>query len=208
MPLVTREVNIKKDLEYSVEFFHIYTDEIINGRHTMGLEYLKAIEATWSLNYKRIILVDNYNPDYHTLSAEDVLKYLEKQKMLPDYWAYEKDLVNNAQLFLESVSNRKLRNSYLRYVEKTNKYPCSLLTAAWYLTRLGYLEAGDIIKSTNSVNPDYKVVDRLFNLLPQDYKNIEERAKELILKSEYSEAADKIQDLFYPADSGRASDLF
>jgi len=191
----------------SVEFFHIYTNELINGRHTRGLEYLKTIEKTWKFAYERILLIDNYNPPDHNLTAEDVLSYLESHGMQADHWAYEGDLVVHAQQLLELITSPKLKRSYENYIKKNNKYPCSLLTAAWYLTRLGRFPHKDIIHATHG-SPPYQVADRLLNILPEDYKAVENRTRRIILRTEFAEDADKIQDLFYPTDSNQALDLF
>jgi hypothetical protein len=153
------------------------------------------------------VLVDDYNPTEHKISAEQVLGYLRAEGMLPQYWAYEKDLLGNAQLLLDSLTSSKLKNNYVKYIAKHEKYPCSLLTASWYLTRLGQLDPAGIIHSVDE-NPVYKPAQRLLNLLPEDYRPIEERARKLILSSKFAAHADKIQDLFYPLDSERARNLF
>lgn len=190
---------------YNIEYFHIYTDEVIEDRHKEGLDSLKAIQQSWSFEYDKIVLIDNYNPTNHITSADDVLTYLDDAGMLPDFWAYEGDMIENAQKFLDSMPASKLKRSYLRYIENKGKYPCSLLTATWYLTRLGKFDMA-VIKSTN--NQQYMPAKRLFNLLPEDYKPVEDRAFELILHSPYAKEADKIQDLFYPVTAGRSLDLF
>ena len=193
---------------HSVEFFHIYTDEIIGNNHTVGLEHLAQLEAAWKFDYDRIVLIDNYNPTEHTLSADEVLRYLDEHGMKPKYWAYEADMVANAQTLLDAVTKPKLKKNYQSYIADHGKYPCSLLTASWYLARLGYLDYSVIKSSDSSRNPEYIPADRLFNLLSKDYRPVEERARKLILQSEFSEAADRIQDMFYPVSAGRAVDLF
>jgi hypothetical protein len=190
---------------YNIEYFHIYTDETIEARHKEGLDSLKAIQQSWSFEYDKIVLIDNYNPVEHITSASDVLTYLENEGMLPDFWAYEGDMIENAKLFLDSINEGKLKRSYLRYIENKGKYPCSLLTATWYLTRLGRFDTA-VIQSSSSQK--YLPAKRLFNLLPEDYKPVEDRASELILNSPYALDADKIQDLFYPVTAGRSLDLF
>jgi hypothetical protein len=129
--------------------------------------------------------------------------------MLPDHWAYEKDLVTHAKQLLSEVISPKLKRNYGSYIAKNNKYPCSLLIAAWYLTRLGRLPYADIIKDTSeSANNPYQPAKRLLNILPQDYRGVENRARRLILKSKFAPDADKIQDLFYPTDTNQTLDLF
>jgi hypothetical protein len=192
-----------------VEYFHIYTDEKIERRHEVGLEYLKALEDVWSFEYEKIILIDNYNPVKHTLDAEAIIDYLATKNALPKYWAYEKDMIENSKTLLNAINNNKLKRSYEKYIISTNKYPCSLLTATWYLTRLGKLPSEDIIhQADNSSQELFKTSSRLINILPEDYRPIEERARKIILKSTFEEQADKIQDLFYPTKSDRTLALF
>lgn len=192
---------------YSVEFFHIYTDETISERHLRGVEYLRAAEKAWSFEHEQIVLIDNYNPTSHITSAEDVLDYLGQKGVMPSFWAYEGDLIKNAQELLNAITDSRLKRSYARYIDQHRKYPCSLLTASWYLTRLGYFSATGVIHSV-SAEYSYTPAVRLVNLLPRDYSGVEGRAHEIILKSDFSGAADKVQDLFYPIDAGRAVDLF
>ncbi len=193
---------------HSVEFFHIYTDETINGRHVKGLEYLKKFASTWEFNYNRIILIDDYNPTEQKTSLEEILNFLDKKGLFPDYWAYESAMVENVQQLLDSLTNDKLKRSYVNYIDKHKKYPCSLLTAVWYLTRLGYFKSEGIIFSTHNVSAKYQPSPYLLNLLPRDFRPTEERVFKLLRKSDYSSTVDLIQDMFYPVDSGKAKDLF
>lgn len=191
---------------YNVEFFHIYTDEKIEGRHTQSIEHLHDLDQAWSFDYDRVIMIDNYNPKTHTLDYQEVLKHLEEQGVAPDFWVFEADMLANAQILLDSVTNNKLKKSYRQYIEKHNKYPCSLLTASWYLTRLGRLDPS-VLRATNT-EQKFIPATRLFNLLPADYKSVEDRARRLILNSPYASDNDKIQHLFYAADAGRMVKLF
>lgn len=192
---------------HSVEFFHIYTDETINFRHDTGIEYLRALEKAWDFKYKRIVMIDNYNPRSNVLTPESVLQHLDEKGMSTDFWALEGDLVPNAKKLLMALTSNKLKKNYEQYIMNHNKYPCSLLTAAWYLTRLGRFSSDGIIKSTSEIQT-FVPAERLLNILPQDYKAVESRARELIQKSVFSEDIERIQDLFYPIDSGRELDLF
>jgi hypothetical protein len=200
--------NKKNDIgKYSIEFFHIYTDEKISARHTASVEYFKELQKSWSFPYEPIILIDNYNPKQHTLKKDDVIDYMKDQKIDLNFWAYEKDMIANAELLLSSLKSNKLLKGYRKYIGNTKKYPCSLLTAAWYLTRLGYIDSSNLIKSIKQ-EVEYKPASRLFNILPNEYKIIEAKAKELINNSYHSEAVDKIQNFYYSAENSRPEDLF
>lgn len=194
-------------VSHNVEYFHIYTDEKINGRHIKGLEYLLELEKTWDFSFTNIVLIDNYNPTKATITAAEILRYLKKQGVAPDYWAFEKDMVKDANILLDQITNNRLKRNYLRYIEQHNKYPCSLLTAVWYLKRLGYIEIGNSIRQYSAKKP-YEPTSYLLNVLPHDYSQTEARSFNIIKHSAQSEAIFKIQDIFYPVDSGRAQDLF
>jgi hypothetical protein len=192
--------------QYNVEFFHIYTDETINEEHLKSVEYLKAVQTAWGIEPSLIILIDDYNSTEEKLSSKEIIKYLENQGTKPTHYAFESKLVNNAKILLEAIEDPKTKKNYERYIAKRGKLPCSLLTAAWYLTRLGALPHKKVIKSLGRQN--YKIADRLINILPRDYKPIELKAYELIKKSKYKNYTDKVQDLFYDAKTQAKHDLF
>lgn len=191
---------------YSVEFFHIYSDETINDTHKLSLHYLKEAKKSWSFNHDLILLIDDYNPTKFILDETELFEYLKSEDCLPDFWAYEKDLVPIAKLLLENVSSSKIKKNYMGYIEQHNKYPCSLLTASWYLVRLGAVPGQEIIKSSS----DQKFIpaSKLINILPFDYKPVELRARKLIKNSIFSDYQDEVQDLFIPKSSGRTVTLW
>ncbi len=196
-----------KNDKYGIEFFHIYTDEEINDRHITSIQYLKTLMKSWSFPFELIVLIDNYNPINHIIDKDEVFSYIKDQDINLSYWAYEKDMIKNAELLLASITNNRLLKGYRNYIAKNNKYPCSLLTATWYLTRLGYIEPGNAIKSI-SEDKVFQSSSRLFNILPEDYKIIEAKAKTLISNSSHAEAVDKIQNFYYLSDGSRVEDLF
>jgi hypothetical protein len=197
---------ITDNLIYNIEFFHIYTDEHIGAVHEASLQYLRQAQQAWRFNAPTIVMIDNYNPTHHILTANEILQHLESEGALPAYWAFEADLVENAELLMNNLTSTKLQKNYRRYVEQHNKFPCSLLTATWYLTRLGALPFADIIQTTGEEG--YKPASRLINILPEDYKSIEVRAQKLIANSKFAEQVHNIQDLFYPMNSGRKISLW
>jgi len=192
---------------YSVEFFHIYTDETISPVHTRSLEYLKETRDIWTVDARTIVLIDNYNPKTHVITPDEVFAYLEGEDAKPDYWAFEADLVENAKRLLDSLNDGHLERNYRRYIENHGKYPCSLLTATWYLTRLGAFDPKGVIKKSGATE-DFKPAQYLINILPEAYKPIEDRAHELISASIFAKHSNYIQALFYPTETNRVLDLF
>ncbi|MCA9332125.1 hypothetical protein KC968_04275 [Candidatus Saccharibacteria bacterium] len=191
---------------YSVEYFHIYTDEIINDSHKASLNYLREALKAWKINHELIVLIDNYNPENHILSEDDIFDYLNGEGFSPDFFAFEADMVEVAESLVNSLSDKRLKKNYTRYIKDKQKYPCSLLTASWYLMRLGKYPHARKIRSTK--HKAFKNADRLINILPLDYKEVETRARKIVLSSEWPEAANMIQNLYYPAGSHRKIDLF
>lgn len=192
--------------KYSIEFFHIYTDEQIGPEHNASIEYLREASTAWKVDHNLIVMIDNYNPTTHILSADMVFEHLQNNGVMPSFWAFEGDMPQNAKTLLESLPNNKLRRSYEKYIDKNGKYPCSLLTASWYLTRLGVFDT-EPIRSTEQ-GRSYEAADRLINILPLGYKEVELRAKKIIAASPFANQAHNIQDLFYEADTLRKIELF
>lgn len=193
-------VPINTDHLHGVEFFHVYTDDDIDTIQTNSLEQLDALKQTLGSKAQPIILIDNYNPTTHTLGPEDVFRFLGEHDALPTYWAYEADLVANAERLLDGITDRRLAKSYRRYIEAHDKFPCSLLTAAWYLTRLGALDSEGIIRKVRPDMPEYVAVDSLINILPEMYHGVEERACKIIAESEYARFATKIRYVLYQTE--------
>lgn len=192
---------------YSVEIFHIYTDERINDSHNASLNYLKAVSEIWDIDYDLVVLIDNYNPKEHLLDTNEVIKHLCDKGYEDIFIAFEASMVDNAKILLNSINSTKLKKQYDNYIRTHGKYPCSLLTATWYLTRLGVFENTEIIRNIKN-QQCARQADRLISILPKDYKEVEEKALRLISHSDWAEYADKIQALFYPKGSHRKVDLF
>ena len=191
---------------YSIEFFHVYSDEQIKEEHLKSIEYLKTLQKIWDIKLSRIVLLDDYNPKEHILSIEEVIDFTSAEGVGPHYWALESSLVQNANLFLDQITDKKLKKNYITYIAAHQKIPCSLLTATWYLTRLGALDAKGVIHSVSRKR--FKAADRLINILPVEYKPVELRALKLIEKSPHKDYGHKIQDLFYDAQPHEELDLF
>lgn len=188
----------------NIEFFHIYTDETIGQSQEATLDCVREMMRGVD-KYSLSILIDNYNPTEHTLDPEDVFAYVQSKGFDVDYWAYEADMLYNARLLLDKIMSRKLKKEYTSYIEKHGKYPCSLLTAAWYLTRLGYFKPQGVIRPLDS--HEFTPVSTLINVLPESYKDVEGRCFKLIGHSEYADAVTHIHDIFLPVISHNKTSL-
>jgi hypothetical protein len=194
--------------KYSIEFFHIYMDETIGPQHTASIDYLRKVQEAWS-NHELTILLDDYNAKEKNITPDEILEFLDSRGVKPDFWAYESELVANSNILLDKITKPKLKDQYLRYISQRHKYPCSLLAASWYLTRLGKLDHEGVLRSPNGGNlNNFVPAGRLINILPLSFKPVEERILNLIANSEFSECKDKIQDLFYSSDANGIRKLF
>lgn len=191
---------------YSIEFFHVYSDEQIKEEHLKSIEYLKTLQRVWDINMSRIVMLDDYNPKEHILNIDEVINFTTTKGVGPHFWALESSLVKNAETLLDQVTDKKLKKNYSSYINNHNKFPCSLLTASWYLTRMGLLDSKGVIHGVSRKR--FKPADRLINILPAEYKPVELRALKLIEKSPYKGYVHKIQDLFYDAQPHEKLDLF
>lgn len=183
---------------HNIEFFHIYTDEVIGREHTASIPHLRHLMRHLPAA-STTILIDNYNPVEHTLTTNEILQFLEQQGVRPDFYAYEADMVLAGRKLLASVTKPHLQRSYQKYITAHGKLPCSLLAAAWYLVRLGVFDAqlhpADVAKS------QYLPANRLVNILPEHYRAVERRATDILLHSPYAASVSKIENIFYTAAS-------
>lgn len=200
--------DVERKLKYGVEFFHIYIDEKINKHHMKSIEYLKTMKDVWEIDSQLILLIDNYNPTKKVTDVDTILKFLQLNDVEPDYWAFEASLSRFADEVLEGMTDIHLRKNYSKYIDDHKKLPCSLLTATWYLLRLGALEGYEEVINPVGKNGLYVPVDRLINILPFEYKAIELKVLKIIKSSQYGVYADKIQDLFYSSKQQHKLDLF
>lgn len=198
--ITNEKIRVAADQSYSVEYFHVYTDDTISNIHTGSLDKLNTIKLALRECAQPIVMIDNYNPTEDTLSAEQVFEYLEEQGASPEYWAYEADLVESAKTLLDSMTDSRLEKSYRKYIEKNDKFPCSLLTATWYLMRLGAMDATGVIRSRQYADKSFSPSDALINILPEAYGRVEERACSIISGSKYAHLASKIHYVFYETE--------
>lgn len=158
----------------SIEFGHIYTDESPGEEHVVGAGMARGLLESLGGPADVVVLVDNYNPEIHTLSIEDYLRYLNDQSgVVPDAVAYESDMVGPALDLMKTMPDGRIRRSYERYLEVHEKLPCSLLTTAWYLVRLGQLRPRVPI---DGLRP----ADELINILPARFDDVERKVMENI----------------------------
>ncbi len=191
--------SVVKTQKFNLEFAHIYTDEKISPNHLASADMVMEItSASPDINYVSSILIDNYNAHDDGFDIQKYLGKLEDHGVKPDFYALESDLIPAAEDLLASITKPKILRMHRSYIERKGKYPCSLLTAAWYLIRLGAIDHTGIIKVNNtSLKPSDIKSDRLINVLPTTFQEIEKDAHKLISYTKYAEMRYLIQPVLF-----------
>jgi hypothetical protein len=112
----------------------------------------------------------------------------------PDAIVFESDLVEAALRLMSEMSGGRVRSSHERFQQENQKLRCSLLTAAWYLLRLGLLDGGALIcRATGMSLPP---ADRLINVLPDRYRRVEDNVDQVLLNTPYPAAIKRISRMY------------
>jgi hypothetical protein len=106
-------------------------------------------------------------------------------------------LVPLADTFLQAIEKPKITRMYRSYITRKGKYPCSLLTATWYLVRLGRIDGSSILHKNSQLSLDMAAADKLINILPSSFKDVEKEAHKLIGFSKFKEDRFKIEPILF-----------
>lgn len=183
---------------YSVEFSHIYTNEVFSNEHTRSVvnlnSYLPKLKKT---QYQTCILIDDYNPNEDLLDISNFFNELENLNATPDYYSYEADMSKYKNEMLSLIQDKKIFKQYTRYIENKNTLPCSFMTAIWYLIRLGTLPHNGVIKE---INEPFLPSKNLINILPERFRAVEQKTIKLIGSTKYSNYVGNIDYIFFNGD--------
>lgn len=189
-----------KKNDYSIEYAHIYTNESFAKEHVNASEVLYQISEDLKnrgKSFSKVVMIDNYNPTDHILDIDFFMKNLKRVGAEPDFYLFEKDLVDYKDYALDIMSRRS-KKDYTKYMQKNRKVPCSFLIFIWYLIRLGIIEIRDnnIIKLMNKDTETTKA-DKLINILPERYKSVEEKAMKALYDSDVdNKIIDNIRNIY------------
>lgn len=185
---------------YSVEISHIYLDQSFSNDQIKSIQHFNQMSEMWNQPITVALLLDDYNIKEVRTTPTQIFQELKKLSIEPDYYVLEKDLIKYADEFLNHIKVPKIKRQYETYIQKQRKYPCSLLTAIWYLLRLGYI--ADDKKIVNFLKPDhsFKPASKVVNFLPEYFSDVEKKCEKLIHASSFSKASHHIKNVFYPAD--------
>lgn len=181
----------------SIEISHIYLDQPFSTDQTQSVREFQDLVPKLNSPFQTVVLLDNYNIQNLDTKPQDVFDELKKLSIEPNHFALEKDLIVYANNFLDTVEIPKVKKQYEVYIRKYNKYPCSLLTAIWYLLRLGYLEDSQNVMTPLKKNEKFIPATRLINILPESFETVEGKCKKLIQASNFKQAVNQIENVFY-----------
>ncbi|CAN5748843.1 hypothetical protein BH11PAT2_BH11PAT2_01430 [soil metagenome] len=161
--------------DVSIEYAHIYTNSRIGEEHELSLRELDEVrESGESL----VVMIDDYSFPDPTFNYESFTEWLAENGHEPNVVMRESQLIPQCDEVLKLMSECKLKDEIIEYI-RSKKYPCSLFIAAWYLLRLGKLAHSDF--------PSDEYATRLINILPESFKPFEDKAIEIIKKTEHAD---------------------
>lgn len=154
----------------SVEFAHIYGNEFpgASQRHSVGLAN-ELIKSVGRESVHTVVMIDDYNPDVVTLNTDEYARWLDDCGALPDLLALEADIACFAAEVRGRMDDRRTQRSLERYERSRGRHPCSLLTATWYLMRLGLFP-----------HEGLPPCSQIMNVLSRKHKATEEAALEIL----------------------------
>jgi len=170
--------------DVSIEYAHIYTNSEINQEHKTSLEVLDSIEYK---NESLVIMVDDYSFPDPTFDYDALVAWLTEQGHKPNLIFRESQLIPVCDEVLKMLPEEKLKKQLVDYI-KSNKYPCSLFIAAWYLLRLGKIE--------HKMFPESERAESLINILPKSFEPFEQKGFEIIAQTPFSEVISKIENKY------------
>lgn len=195
-------MNITKE-DYNIEYAHIYTDKKFGAEQRQGIKILHDIIKKLRLlnkSYVLSVLIDEYNPKDRILDIGKFLVTLEKYGARPDFVAFESKLAPYHELLLKKMTARK-RREYVKYIEKNNKIPCSLLIAIWHLKRLGVIETPPEELKYFSKNPKKLfIANKTITILPKGYQEVEKRGREIIASTNFKNCLDDMENVYFEND--------
>lgn len=191
----------KNYIDYSIEYSHIYTDETFSQEHRSSVLALKQhLPKFVDKVVDKVVFIDNYNTTKHILDIEGFLNIIKEEGVAHDYFVFEADMVPYKNQLLDAIEDRKIKREYERYIDTHGKLPCSFLTAAWYLIRLGYFQPIEgIIYGKNS--KQFKPAHKIINILPERFQAVELKTRKLIAATKYKEGVVNIESLFFASSS-------
>lgn len=188
----------------SVEVSHTYLDQLFSHEQEQSVRQFQRESQNWTDSHYEIVLFDDYNIKSLKVTHDEVLEKLKDLHVSPKYYAFEKDMIAYVPQLLDSILTPKIKRQYETYIDRSGRYPCSLLTAVWYLVRLGYI--ADTNQSLRAVDSrdNFEPANELINFLPGYFSGVESKAKKLIQATTFRDSVADIKNIYFDADPGAA----
>lgn len=181
-----------------VEYAHLYADAAYGAEQTASVALARDVKAAAGAGLcTASLLIDDYNASDAGFNLAEVVDALKTDGLAPDFVGYEASMAGEADQMLASFTSARRRRSYERYIARRGLVPCSFLTATWYLVRLGILDSA-ASRPTSVRGRDFVPAERLVNVLPSGYANVEAEAMEIIRATKHFAAADRISARYFP----------
>lgn len=190
----------------SIEIAHIYGDEAFGEEQKRGLAYARHfIENIQGGTFSTVILVDDVHAEMK-LNVDKYIRLVELEGVVVDHVMMESHMIPAAQELMERLTVPILSQSFdrgqriqkgiedkdERWIALTNEGvpSCACLAAAFNLVRFG--------NNRHPINGEAaKPADRIVNILPQRFMNIEEKALQILQSSVHAAYAGKIDHIFH-----------
>jgi hypothetical protein len=185
-----------------IEYAHIYIDEQFGYEHVQSLLVLKQVEESIraDADVRRIVLIDDYNPpkSSYRLNIDSLMRAFADNNATPDVVVAESALEPYCAAVIEMIDSSKLQSSLNRYRQSTERYPCSLFIAAWYLLRLGVFGQPSLATVRGEAKDLY--TDSLVTILPNAFQTPENKALEIIKNSKFHQLIGLIKVQYFRTD--------
>lgn len=181
-------------MHVNIEYAHIYGDQSPAEEQQRATECVKRLIKGINKDdsFCLTVLIDEYHPQQQSLLLHDYIDFLDSHGVRPHYVVLESDLRKLAYKVLYSIPADE-RKSLCRWMNKKDAFPCSLLTATWYLVRLNMFGSIPMIEIGSLLNGAQRFFgDHLITVLPKSYMENEKRAVEMIAASPWKFLVDRI----------------
>lgn len=196
-------------IDVSIEFSHIYADQVIGQEQIQGLSLLRREKLELAALGKRVssvILLDDLHVARHYTGVEDVAKAMRGLGERVDAVVAESALRGAAKRFITQLPKKELFYEPFRRAAKrvifartsegavalgsitTRPFEptCALLVATWNLARLGRIDVAGVPRA-----------ERVVSIVEDRYREVERKAVALIRLSRFASDTTRISHIFY-----------
>lgn len=178
-------------IDYSIESALPYTESLDELSENFAVAYKGLTNKLEDENkrFARVLLVDdvtNDGGDGYNLDDYAAASTISG----PDTLVMRESMLNGLADSVFTEMHARLSSIEADEIKGESGYSSPFYIAVWTLLRLGYLSHPDF--------PPDNVSDRIINILPERFREGEEKSLALVRKSQFPEAADKVDYTFIP----------